>query len=209
MLVRKQKHRVDDQLQILNQLAKLELSVQFNQNKKLPNQTHLDDILATTHKMMSDTKNELIIEIQVLLILTIIQGLNLHQALNLILAEWKHLELISYQGTHINILSKNDYCDSLINSLARNTNEDKVFKILDNKNALECLNLYLVMNGFEFVLTSDSLELSFGRFHYLRNGRIRGVREFLKDYFLCESHLELLVKLRLIDSVHYNTMLRN
>jgi hypothetical protein len=65
------------------------------------------------------------------------------------------------------------------------------------------------MNGIEATMNKNILQICFGRFHYLRSGRIRSVREFLKEYFNCETHIDLLVNLQLVDSIHYNTMLRN
>ncbi len=60
----------------------------------------------------------------------------------------------------------------------------------------------LVLNGIESYFDSKKLGLMFGRFLYLTsNGRIKCVREFLKLYYNCDSHIELLVKLRLVESV--------
>lgn len=210
MLVRERiKHSVQDQIILLNQVTNGELNVTFEDKLTLPMQTELVDIFNMTGKMINESKNSLIVEIQVFLFLTVIQGIDAYQAINLLFKDWKHIEQAYYQGTNISIMARNKYCDTLIKLLRSRDKRDKLFHNLDLKNVFCCLNLYLVMNGFEYVFNPESLRMSFGRFHYLRHGRIRGVREFLKEYFSVESHIELLVKLKLVDSIYYNTMMRN
>ncbi|MEO9475618.1 MAG: hypothetical protein ABJG41_08785 [Cyclobacteriaceae bacterium] len=210
MLVRDQiKYNVEDQLILLNQVVKGELNVTFEEKLHLPTQSELDDILAMTNQFMINSNEVLFIEIQVLLFLTIVQGLSLVQAINLKFSNWKELDRFSYEGTKLSITSKNTYCDGIIKILDHNDHNEKVFRQLNQKNVLNCLNLYLVMNGLEILFTAETLKITFGRFHYLRHGRFRGTREFLKNYFSCDSHIELLVKLKLVDSIFYNTMMRD
>ncbi len=60
------------------------------------------------------------------------------------------------------------------------------------------------------ILTIRSLpEILFGRMLYQKHGQIDDIRNFLKEYFRSDSHIELLVDLKLVNSIHYNRMMRN
>ncbi|MEQ8554923.1 MAG: hypothetical protein RIC06_25785 [Cyclobacteriaceae bacterium] len=212
MLVRQryQKHSALDQSIVLDQLINQSAEVTFREQEYFPRREELEDIFSLVEKLIQDSDQEKIfIELQVFLILSIIQGLKFKQVLALSVGDWDKIESLNYSGEGLVIGCKNDYCNALITGLGNKDQDVLVFQKLNFDNALECLNLLLVMNGYEYVFTKENLPITFGRFHYLRHGSIRGVRDFLKDYFDCDSHIELLVKLRLVDSMHYNTMVRN
>ncbi len=200
---------IEDQLSVLKQQLNWGIDVVFEENDKLPDNKDVLEILKLLDDIHLESNEELFTELQILLILIVIQGVDINQALNFQIIHSQKIETLFYSGGKLKIISQNSYCQDLIRSMTRTQKSQNIFQKLNTSNSLNCLNLFLVMNGFEIVLTATKLKLIFGRFHYLRNGRIRGVREFLKEYFSCDSHIDLLVKLRLVDSVHYNTMMRN
>jgi len=205
------RHSFSDQRKALNQLLNDSVEITFVDDcNRLPSKEEIVSLFELVDKMQDEySSDRLITEIEILLLLTIIQGIDINQSLQLHIDQWEKIELLTYNGTRLYIDSKNQFCDELICSLQKSPKEPRIFQLLNSSNALKCLNLFLVMNGYEYVVTRSKLKLIFGRFHYLRHGRIRGVREFLMKYFSCDTHIELLVKLRLVDSIHYNTMMRN
>lgn len=48
------------------------------------------------------------------------------------------------------------------------------------------------MNGLNYSLSGTKLKILFGRLLYLRHGRVGSIREFLKDYNHCDSHIDLI-----------------
>lgn len=208
---RKEIYTYLDQKEILDQVLDNALSVKFHESDMYPRTEEIQDLLSIADKAISNTDESLIfIELQLVLFLTIIQGLSLSQALSLNMDMWNSLEGLQYRGKDLLVSTKNLYCSQLVARLDKTENSsDKIFSLLDSSNTLQCLNLLLVMNGYEYVMSERKLMILFGRFLYLRHGQIRSIREFLKLYYQCDSHIELFVQLKLVDTVHYNTMMRN
>jgi len=204
-------NQVSDQISVFEQLISNSVELSFHYSDSYPSQEEIQNILSLADKSIQfSNNNEIFIEIQLILFLTVIHGIRLNQALTLNQRDWSNLENIKYQGQSLTVKSKNRYCNSLVSKINQiRKNDGTLFKVFNRSNTLQFLNLFLIMNGYEYVLTENNLVTIFGRFLYLRHGRIRSIREFLKKYFKCDSHIDLLVELKLVDTVFYNTMMRN
>ncbi len=143
---------------------------------------------------------------QILLIYTFIIGLDPEQIMIMKIDDWNNIHELCYKHTQINI-PRNKYLDAHVNLLKSQC--DTLLNQIKTEHLYNTLNLVLIMNGIEATVNKEMLKLCFGRIHYLRHGRIKSVREFLKQFFNCDTHIDLLIKLQLVDSVHYTTMLRN
>ena len=66
----------------------------------------------------------------------------------------------------------------------------------------DTLNLFLILNGIETTLSEDKLKIIHGRYRYLSHGNIASVRDELCKNLDAKDYLDLLLKLRLIDSYH-------
>lgn len=200
-------YTVPEQIQLLRGLYNETITVTFNHSDLLPRKEEIDAIISLLDQYITENdENQILIELQLVLVLALIQGMDLNQILQLTHKDWKSLGRTK-QAESLTGGARNKYCDELVDKL--NSDHEHVFGLLKESNVMQILNLFLVINGYEYALTAESLQILFGRYHYLKLGQIKSVREFLKKHFKVDSHIELLVQLKLVNTIHYNTMMRN
>lgn len=203
------------QLNLIKDINIGSCEIEFQPRYKIPDLNSLNTLLGVLEhniKNECDTDNlGLLVELQILLIGSVIIGLSPDRILNMNYRDWYNFHNTNYVDTSLKVLGRNSYSDALVRKYRSGSHglDESVFVSVTDHYLFQSLSMLFIMNGIETTVNKDLLKLCFGRYHYLKSGRIKTVREFLKEFFRCDSHIELLVKLSLVDSVHYNTMMRN
>lgn len=188
--------------------------IEFQPNGKIPDLDSLNTLFGVLEyniKNKCDKDKGLLVELQILLIGSVIIGLSAERILNMNYGDWFDFHNTNYVDTSLKVLGRNNYSDTLLRRYKLDSNclDESVFVNVTDHHLFQSLSMLFIMNGIETTVNQNLLRLCFGRYHYLRSGRIKTVRKFLKDFFRCDNHIDLLVKLGLVGSIHYNTMMKN
>ena len=210
-----------EQIHLLDQIASGFLNIEFDSSNNYPSSEKMYSLISDLEvkiaksNFKSITENELLIELQLSILLSLIMGISPRQFFAWNYGDWILCTRKKYIDKKLNIIAKNEYANYLIIKLKLirksdlRINSQALFQRLKIETFVTCLNLLLVFYGIETSLSLKRIEFLFGRMLYQKHGQIKDVREFLKDYYNVDSHIELLVDLKLIESLRYNTMMRN
>lgn len=210
---------IEYQASFIESIMDRSVYVEFVECDHFPTSKQLDDLTSFLHIGISNNDKlskelELLTELQILIIQAFIVGVSPLQLTLWTYCDWDDVEQFYYSNKEMRIIGKNMYCDKLIGRLKQyrlteGRNNTNIFQILNAETILSCINGLLILNGIEATMNLRKIEIFFGRYHYLMSGRIAGIREFLKSYFQVQTHIDLLVELKLVNTIHYSTMLRN
>jgi|GEM_PF-3870185 hypothetical protein len=196
---------LDYQCELLNEVQSGSTSISFRESKCIPSNDVVQDLISYLDQIISKNKLSkrdlgILLEIQFILVSSMIVGILPYQLFQLKQKDFLNLERLYYQDTEIKIIGNCTYLIELVNKMPdKNQNENyPILSHITQSNLYDSVNLFLVMNGIESNLTEDKLKIIFGRYHYLRQGTTEKVRKFLCKYIKASDHIDLLYKLKLI-----------
>lgn len=196
---------IEYQCKLLHEIQSGSISISFNNSKCIPSNEIIEDLLSYLELIISKgelTNRDLgiLVEIQLVLVSSIIVGILPYQLFQLKQKDFLNLGKLYYLDTNIKIIGNCTYLIELVNKMPdKNQNENyPILSHLNPSNLYDIVNLFLIMNGVESKLDDNKLKIIFGRYHYLRQGTTEKVRKFLCKYIKASDHIDLLYKLKLI-----------
>lgn len=197
------RHRLEDikyQCSLLRKLNDNDYSITFNDASAIPSieamdhlMKYLDLAIESDHLYTSDKL--IVLELQLLFTASIIGGIYPSK-----------LTRLNLNSVYIgNLLDEFKYVNDLVSKI-RAINDDgsqeEIFTVLKKSLIFDSINLFLVLNGLETTLTENKFRVLHGRYHYMLHGNLSSVRDELCKRFNAENHIDLLVKLGLMDRYH-------
>lgn len=186
------------QCELLNKLNLNQLTLSFKQSSTIPSIEVMNNLMDFLDQAIEDSSldtndKRLVLELQIILVSSIVGGFFPEQLIKLDIASLKNHKL----------LKDFKYLNHLICEIQSETNnKGMIFSAINKELVFVNLNFLLTLNGIESTLSEGKLKILHGRYHYLSRGNLRSVRDMLCKKLKATDHIDLLVKLRLIDSYH-------